>query len=231
MLKCPLDDVCTSLSRKVQVKVKVVDRDKTQAEDLLGFDEVTEISAGEVAAGVAFAAQLDGGGVFGEGGVFKVEGACGGKCGAVASKAGGKHAIKHVHSTRNHFDDLRRGAESHCVPWAVLREEGNGIFDGAEHFVFGFPHTDASDGVAIKADLYECAGAFLSQIGVRGALDDAKKEGPIFLRLCIPPSTAPMGPANGKIEALGGILVAAWMRGALVEKHDNIGTEVALDFH
>lgn len=199
MLEGAGDDVGAGLTGEVEVEVEVVDGDKPESEDFLCFNEVAEVGAGEVAAGVAFATGFDGGGVFGEGGVFEVQSAGGGEGGAVAGEASGEDAVEHVNAAGDYFDDLWRGAEAHGIAGVVLREEGNGIFDGAEHLMLGFADADAADGVAVEADVHKGAGAFLAEIGVRGSLDDAEEEWAFFGGLCVPPFSAAHSPAEREV--------------------------------
>ena len=225
------EDVGAGLTGEVEVEVEVVDGDEAEAEDFLCFDEVAEVGAGKVAAGVAFATRFDGGGVFSEWGVFEVQCAGGGKGGAVAGEASGEDAVEHVNAACDHFDDLRRGAEAHGVAGVVMREEGNSIFNGAEHLVFGFTDADAANGVAVESDVHEGASTFLAEIGVGGPLNDAEDERAVFGGLCVPPFPAAHRPAEREIEALSSVFVAAWMWGTLIEEHDDVGAQIALDFH
>ena len=192
---------------------------------------MAEVGAGEILAGIALATLLDRGGVLGERGVFEIEGSAGSEGGAVAGEAGGENAVEHVHAAGDHFEDLRRGAEAHRVTRVGFRQEGNGILDGGEHLGFGFADTHTADGVAIEADVNERAGAFFAEVGVGGALDDSKNERASLGGLCIPPGAAAFRPGEGEVKALVGIRMAAGMRGAFVEQHDDVRAQVALDFH
>ena len=225
------EDVLAGLAGEAEVEMEVVDREQAQTEDFLGFHQVAQVGAGEIFAGVALAAFLDRGGVLGERGVFEIEGSAGGEGGAVAGEAGGENAVEHIHTAGDHFEDLRRGAEAHGVARVGFRQEGNGILDGGEHLGFGFADTDTADGVSVESNLHQRAGAFFAEVGVGGALDDSKNERASLGGLGIPPGAAAFRPGEGEVEALVGIGVAAGMRRAFVEKHDDVRAEVALDFH
>jgi hypothetical protein len=115
-------------------------------------------------------------GVLGVDEVFDVKGAVEREGHAVAGHAGGHDAVEHVDAARDHFQNLRGGAEAHRVAGFVVRQEGNGIFDRAEHLMLGFADRYAADRVAIEVHRHELAGGLLAEVGVDRSLDDAEVE-------------------------------------------------------
>src|SRR6185369_5222196 len=57
--KRPGDDRCPGLLHQLKIKMKVVQRDEPQAENLLRFQKMAQITAGELPAGGTGASRLD----------------------------------------------------------------------------------------------------------------------------------------------------------------------------
>ncbi len=117
------------------------------------------------------------------------------------------------------------------VAGTIGGQEGLGGFYGEHHFRLGFTDTHAAYGVAVESDLEEAFGAFRAEFGTARPLDDAEEKRALALGLRGPPFLAAARPAQREIEAAVGVLEGTRVRRALVEDHDDVGTEVALDFH
>src|SRR5262249_3888319 len=76
---------------------------------------MANVAAREFAAGVTRAVFFNGPFVQRELCVLKIERACGGERRSIAREARRQYAIEHVHPARDHFQELRRRAESHRV--------------------------------------------------------------------------------------------------------------------
>ena len=111
---------------------------------------------------MAFAPCLDRTGILGERRILEIDGSCGRERGSVARQAGRQHAVEHIHAPCDHFDYLRRCAESHGVARMIRRQVGDGILNGAEHLVLRLADTHAADGIAIEADFHKGSCAFFS---------------------------------------------------------------------
>src|ERR1700733_11362300 len=70
--RSPLD-LSSHALQEMEVEVQVVERDQTQAQNLLGFDEVAQVAARELAAGRAGAAFFNRALIVGEGRIFEIE--------------------------------------------------------------------------------------------------------------------------------------------------------------
>ncbi len=153
---------------------------------------------------------------------------------AVAGDAGGHHAVEHVHPAGDHFQNLRRRAETHRVARLVVGEKRHRVVDGAEHLVLRLAHRNAADGVAVEAEFHQLAGGLLAQVGVDRALDDAEmslrsvaRAGFVFRH----PVLAALRPAGGQRERFRGVGLVARVGRAFVEEHRDVRAERALDFH
>ncbi|MEY4246312.1 MAG: hypothetical protein RLZZ245_3897 [Verrucomicrobiota bacterium] len=152
----------------------------------------------------------------------------------MAGDSGGHHAVKHVNPTRDHFEDLRWSAKAHGVARFILRQKGDGVFDGAKHFVFGFTYGNAADCVAVEVEFDEFASRLLAEVGVDRALDDAEmvlSARPRFGFVGGDPFLAALGPSTREGEGFSGVCLIARVGWALVEKHGNVGAEGGLNFH
>ena len=69
-IECPCVDCGADTGHEVQIEMQIVQGNQPQAENFLGLDEMPEIAAGELTAGVARAALLDRALLHDERGVF-----------------------------------------------------------------------------------------------------------------------------------------------------------------
>ena len=111
-----------------------------------------------------------------------------------------------------------------------------GVIDGGHHFGFRFTDADTADGVAVPFHGGEGFGGAFAELGVDATLDDAEVElatgiaaglGLVFFD----PVAAAEGPAEGEVEAFGGVGFGDWPWRAVVEEHGDVGAEDGLDFH
>ena len=144
--------------------MKVVERYEPEPKNLLGFDQMTDVSAREIAAAVATAIFFDWSGVFGESGIFERERAMPRERGSITRNPCGQDAVEHVHSARDHFDHLGRRSEPHRIPRAAERKKRLGAFDSPHHLGLRLPHAHAANGVAVEFHLHERTGAAFAQV-------------------------------------------------------------------
>lgn len=150
-------DGLSRAAHQAKVKIKIMKRKQSQSQHFSRLEEMAEVGTGEVGQmGVAIPGQ--GSLITFEAGILYVNRTIGSEGQAVASGAGGVHAIEHVHPPRNHFQYLGRSAQSHCVTRFVGREEGFAVIDCTKHLFFRFSHGDAADGIAVKVERTEVAG-------------------------------------------------------------------------
>src|SRR3989344_558952 len=88
----------------------------------------------------------------------------------------GEDAIEHIHAERDALSQLLNFSHAHQISRRIFGEKRGGIFHHALHFLRAFPHSKPADGVSIESDCYELLGAFLAQITVETALDDAEEQ-------------------------------------------------------
>ena len=108
--------------------------------------------------------------------------------------------------------------------------QSEAVGDALEDEGLGFADAHAAHGETVQAVLLhggELAGAVGAEVGVFGALDDAEIElalGAFLLQ-------ADAGPAEGLLNALGGVVVGRGVGDALIEEHRDVAAQGALDGH
>src|SRR5262245_66339857 len=111
---------------------------------------MANVAAREFAAGVTRAVFFNGPFIQRELCVLKIERACGGERRSIAREARRQYAIEHVHPARDHFQELRRRAESHRVTWLVRWQKWFSRFNGHLHFLLRLTHAHPANGVAVE---------------------------------------------------------------------------------
>ena len=48
----------------------------------------------------------------------------------------------------------------------IRRQEGNGVFNGTEHFILWLANAHTADGVSVETDFHKAPRAPLAQVGV-----------------------------------------------------------------
>ncbi len=91
----------------------------------------------------------------------------------------------------------------------------------------GLAHRKAADGVAVEADPLESRERLVAQRLEHAALNDAEQR----VGIAFVGALRALGPAQGKAHRLAGFALAGRIRRALVEHHDDVGAEDALDAH
>ena len=146
--------------------MEVVDTDESESKNFLCLHKMAKVGAREILARIAVTALLDRGTVFRVGGIFEINCPTRSECGAIPRQSGGKDAVKHIDSASDHFDDLGRGSQAHCVAGVVVWQEWDSAFDGAKHLFLGFADADPSDGVAVKSNIHKSTGTFFPEVRV-----------------------------------------------------------------
>ena len=216
-----------------EVEGEVVDGANLEAEDFLGADEVVEVGEGVdvVAVGVAF-------GVDGvEAGfplfVFNVDGAVGSEEKSVAAVAGGHYAVEHVNAAFDGFENVGRSADAHEVAWAVEGKDGVDNFNHLVHGFGGFAHGEAADGVAFGVFGGYVFGRLTAEVGIFAALDDGEEALVVAVEGLggVEAVDAAVEPAVGELHGVFGVAVVGLAGSALVEGHDDVGSDDTLNVH
>ena len=145
--------------------MQIVEGKQPQSEHFPGAEQVANVGSGE-SSDMRVGGFAERAGVLGVDEVFDVKGAVEREGHAVAGHPGGHHAVEHVDSAGDHFQNLRGGAEAHRVAGFVVWQEGHGIFDRAEHLMLGLADRYTADRVAIEVHRHELAGGLLAEVGV-----------------------------------------------------------------
>src|SRR2546421_3328505 len=89
-------------------------------------------------------------------GVLDVQLASRGKRLPSPSIARRQHAIKHVDTACDSFDQIFGSADPHQISWLIDGHARGDVFYHVHHYIFLFAHAETADGIAIEADV-DCA--------------------------------------------------------------------------
>jgi hypothetical protein len=147
----------------------------------------------------------------------------------VAGVAGRHHAVEHVDTAAHPFHQILRLAHPHQVARLVGRNFRADMVKDAMHVLFGLTHGETADRVTVEADLKETVQRHIPQRFVDRTLDDAEQGVLVAQRIEL--VAGALGPAQGHLHGLARFLVSGRVRGALVEDHHDVGTQIVLDLH
>ena len=150
--------------------------------------------------------------------------AAGKECRA-ARVAGWYDAIKHIHAAFNAFENIFGQTDTHQVTRFLLRQERFGIVDDLFQKLKAFTDTDASNCVAGEIHGCQCFGTFAAQIIIGAALYNTEQR-LVVAAVCF---QALLCPAQSFAYRFFGIVMCRRVRDALIEGHDDIGTQSVLN--
>src|SRR5512146_1208681 len=96
-------------------------------------------------------------------GIAQVQGAGARERLAVAARARGDDAIKHVDPAQHRTSNIIRLADAHKIMWPVRRQMRNSRFQRFEHRRLRLAHREPAYGITIETDLLQLARRVLSQ--------------------------------------------------------------------
>ena len=136
------------------------------------------------------------------------------------------HAIEHIDAARHRFQHIRRRADTHQIPRAILRQDRRDLFDHRKHHRLRFAHREPADRIAVKTDVDQGLGAGLTEFGYVTALRDAEQQ--VSGRCGLEGPLAALRPAQRKLH--GALDIAALRRQphAFIELHGDVGAKQPL---
>ena len=153
---------------------------------------------------------------------------------AVACITGRHHAVKHVDTCGNAFDQILRRADAHQVARLVGGQAVRRMRHDALHFFLGLAHAHAANRIAGQVQLDQSVERFLPQIFKHTALHDAEQCVRVlkFLKL----GHAAAGPALAEFHrrarfSLGGDMACRVIRRTFIKLHDDVAVQQRLDLH
>ena len=164
-------------------------------------------------------------------GVFNVDDAVSGVQHAVATVAAGEDAIKHINAAGYAFQQVGWGAYAHQVAGFFLGKYVAAELGDAVHIGDGFAYAQATDGVAGLVLASDELAGFYAQVVETAALDYGKERltVAVFRLGVVHVRHAALEPTVGQVHALFGVVAGAGVGGALVEGHNDVGADIALD--
>src|SRR4249919_1049058 len=145
----------------------------------------------------------------------------------VARVARRHHAVEHVDTARHRLDQVLRPPDAHQVTGAIDRQLWTGMFEHRVSFGLGFTDGQATDRVAVEPDRLEALERLRAQRMMHATLDDAEQRRVVaFVR-----APAAFGPAQAELHRCACDVFRRRIRRALVEDHDDVRLQHALDAH
>src|SRR5690606_16766026 len=212
---------------------EVVQGAQDRRQHLVAAVQVAQVGAAvAIAAGMAAAALLDRARVLLVLRVADADGAGRSEVVAVARVAGRHDAIEHVDAARDRLDQVLGPADAHQVAWALARQLRHGVLEHGVALGLRLAHGQATDRVAVEADLLQPLGRTRAQVAVHPALDDAEQRRVVALVGAL----RAFRPAQRQLHRsldharVNGLAVDVHRR-ALVEDHHDVRAEHFLDAH
>ena len=164
------------LLHEVQVEVQIVDAGERVAERFAGVVQVAQVGAAEVAAAVAVAIRVDRLVVFfGVAGSLVAEHAFACEEHAVTGIARRHHAVEHVDTATDQFQQVPRRSDAHHIARVVCRQVVRAEVGDFVHCFGRFTDGKTAHGVAIRAEFCDAFDGLLAQVRVHAALDNAEE--------------------------------------------------------
>ena len=227
-----LEDVGPGVGDEPQVEGEVVDAGYLHRQQLARLEEVVEVGLGGDAVDLA-ARGVEGREVGLPLLVAHVHRALVGEEHGVAAVARGHHAVEHIDTAGDALQQVLGRAHTHEVARLVLGQDGVDDLDHLVHHLGGLAHGQSANGIALGALVGDVLSRLAPQVGIGAALDDRKEGLGVAVEGLGLAETleAAVEPALGKPKAVLGVGVVALARRTLVERHDDVGTDDALDVH
>ncbi|CDN43726.1 Uncharacterized protein BN871_DJ_00080 [Paenibacillus sp. P22] len=223
-----LHDRLAHAAHHLQQEMQVMVGRQPDAERLVGLDEMPQISAGIIAAGVAAAFRIKRSEVLRVLGIADVHPSSARHRRAVAGNAGRKHAVEHVDSANRSFEKRVGRSDAHQITRLACRQERNRLLQHLIHEMLRFPDAQTTNSIPREIHGSQIRRALLAQVGMHASLDD--REQPLVLRTGMGFEAA-LRPAGRPLERVFDVFVFGRIRRALVERHHDIGAERVLDLH
>ena len=207
--------------------MQVVDGRERGAEHLIDAQQVMQVRASEVGAGVAAAVGVDREHVLAEARVGQANAPGGRVDHAGARVARREHAVEHVDAACDAFDEVDRTPDAHQVACLRLVDVRQGVVEHVAHRAVALADRQAADRDAVEADLLDLLGGALAEIAPESTLNDAEQR-LVWPRMC---SLRPALPARGAPYRRLRVAAIGAERQALVEHHRDVAAEILLDLH
>ena len=209
--------------------MQVVDGVEHAAEDFARAEEVVQVTAAEVLAGVAGAGRIERAGVGAVPGVLDLDVAEARKQVAVARITRRHHAVEHVDAGLDRAHQIFRRADAHQVTRLVRRQLGGSMCEDAHHVFLRLADRQAANGHAVETDLVQSGQRLVAQVFVHAALDDAEQRVAVFQLVVFVPRAA--RPAHRQAHRLRRFVAGRRVGRAFVENHHDVGIQHVLDLH
>ena len=165
-------------------------------------------------------------------GVADIDRAVPGKSLPVAAAASRQHAIEHVDAALNRPNQIVGFAHTHQVSRPVSWKHVGCIIKATKHRLLPLTHGKAAHGIAIKTDIDQGIRTFLAQLFIERPLLDSKQRRALgMLTAAVETVAAAFCPAHRQRHRFRRLFARHTIGRAFVERHHDIRTQQALDFH
>src|SRR3954463_1293242 len=205
------------------------------AEDLVGDEEMADVRTREAPACRAVTFLVERSRIRPVLGALDVDPSIRRERGAVAAHARWRDAIEQVDAPAHAFYQILRKADAHQVARTIGRKRAVYHLEDAVHVRLGFSYRQATnaepDPFAGVDDGFRCRD---TQLVVNAALHDGEERlraAAILAMQLLQRADASLEPANAPLTGVARGRVVALARNDVIELHDHVCAEVALDLH
>ena len=89
--------------------------------------------------------------------------------------AGWHHAVEHINTPSNAFNEVSRGAYAHQIPWPIRRKGWFNFLDHLVHSRYWFPNGKPPQSIALKLHFHQTNRTFLSEFFIDSALHNTEQ--------------------------------------------------------
>ncbi len=151
----------------------------------------------------------------------------------VPGVAGRQHAVEHINSPGDAFQNIFGRPDPHEVAGFVFRENFCHQFCHCIHILRRFAYGESAYSVALAPMSSDGFGRDFSQLRIGAALNDWEKSLLVAINRfgVVEAFDATLQPAMCEAERFFGVLEIARVGRTLIEGHNNVGADDALDVH
>ena len=201
-----------------------MNRQESQAENLLRFEQMADISTAEVTAGIAVAAFLNRTEILSVGCVAYYQTTGMRHSGAVSGNACWEDAVKHINAQVYRFNNAVSSTHAHQVTRLILRHQLGGVRQDIVHHRLRLAYGQTADTITGKVQLCQLLHAHAAQLRIHTALHDTEHR----LVLARMRFQTTLGPTGGTLGRTLSVIKISGIRDAFVKGHRDISAQCLL---
>ena len=148
----------------------------------------------------------------------------------ITAVAGGHYAVEHINAPLDGFQYVAGCSHAHQVAGLVLWQDSVHHLNHLVHHFCGFSHGKSANGISVGTLVGNIFGSLHAQVFVGAALHNGEECLLMSIERLglVEALEAPVEPSLSHQEALFGVLIVALSGRALVEGHNDVGSDDAL---